>query len=92
MQGGKEFHSQPFAVKNMRKFHNSIKYTVYHCSICQEAWPLKAKPKNYPNYTCSCWTRDKSTPKKFSTENSMIPLPVPKELQGLTQFEEMLIA
>ena len=91
-QGGKEFHSQPFAIKNMRKFHNSIKYTVYHCSICQEAWPLKAKPKNYPNYTCSRCKRDKSTPKKFSTENSMIPSPVPKELQGLTQFEEMLIA
>lgn len=92
MQGGKEFHSQPFAVKNMRKFHNSIKYTVYHCSICQEAWPLRAKPKSYPNYTCSRCKRDKSTPKKFSTENSMIPSPVPKELQGLTQFEEMLIA
>ena len=76
----------------MRKFHNSIKYTVYHCSICQEAWPLKAKPKSYPNYTCSRCTRDKSAPKKFSTENSMIPSPVPKELQGLTQFEEMLIA
>ena len=76
----------------MRKFHNSIKYIVYHCSICQEAWPLKAKPKNYPNYTCSRCTRDKSTPKKFSTENSMIPSLVPKELQGLTQFEEMLIA
>ena len=76
----------------MRKFHNSIKYIVYHCSICQETWPLKAKPKNYPNYTCSRCTRDKSTPKKFSTENSMIPSLVPKELQGLTQFEEMLIA
>jgi hypothetical protein len=29
---------------------------------------------------------------KFSIENSMIPSPVPKQLQGLTQFEEMLIA
>ena len=31
-------------------------------------------------------------PKKFSKENDMIPCAVPKELQGLTQVEEMLIA
>ena len=36
--------------------------------------------------------RDKGIPKKFSFKNSMIPSPVPKELQGLTQFEKMLIA
>jgi len=84
-------HSQPFAKQNMTKFHNSIKYTIYHCNICQEAWPLKTKPKNYPNYICSRCSRDKSVPKLFSNENFMIPSPVPKELQGLTQFEEMLI-
>ena len=55
--------------------------------------PCLAKPKNYPDYTCSRCSRDKkSVPKKFSSANSMIPSPVPKELQGLTQFEEMLIA
>jgi len=53
-------HSQPFAKQNMTKFHNSIKYTIYHCDICQEAWPLKTKPKNYPNYICSRISRDKS--------------------------------
>ena len=30
--------------------------------------------------------------KKFSADNNMIPSQVPKELQGLTQLEEMLIA
>lgn len=60
--------------------------------MCHEAWPLKTKPKNTVSYTCSRCLRDKNIPKKFSTENSMIPSPVPKELQGLTQFEEMLIA
>lgn len=55
-------HSQPFAKQSMTKFHNSIKYTIYHSNIpvCQEAWPLKTKPKNYPNYICSRCLRDKS--------------------------------
>ena len=34
----------------------------------------------------------KKNRKKFSIENSMIPPPIPPELQGLTQIEEMLIA
>ena len=85
-------HSQRIALQNLTKFHNSLKYTIYHCKICQEAWPLKSKPKNYPNYICSRCSRDKCVPKKFSNENFMIPSPVPKELQNLTQFEEMLIA
>ncbi|CAG8739329.1 20867_t:CDS:2, partial [Gigaspora margarita] len=34
---------------------------------------------------------DKTTPKKFSFENNMDPGDVPKELQGLTEIEEMLI-
>ena len=53
---------------------------------------MKTKPKNYPNYICSRCSRDKCVPKKFSNENLTIPSPVPKELQDLTQFEEMLIA
>ena len=85
-------HSQGIALQNLTKFHNSLKCTIYQCKICQEAWPLKTKPKNYPNYICSRCSRDKCVPKKFSNENLMIPSPVPKELQDLTQFEEMLIA
>lgn len=69
-----------------------MQLTINQCNVCSEAWPLKAKPKNYPDYTCSRCSRDKCVPKKFSSANSMIPSPVPKELQGLTQFEEMLIA
>ena len=41
---------------------------------------------------CSRCSRDKKSPKKFSSENSMIPSPVPNELKDLTQVEEMLIA
>ena len=76
----------------MKKFHKSLKFQSYQCGVCHEAWPLKTKPKNTVIYTCSRCLRVKNIPKKISTENSMIPSPIPKELQGLTQFEEMLIA
>lgn len=76
----------------MKKFHKSLKFQIYHCCVCHEAWPLNTKPKNTVGYTCSCFLRDKNVPKKFSIANSAIPSPVPRELKGLTQFEEMLIA
>lgn len=69
-----------------------MKFCIYQCTVCHEAWPLKSKPKQIDKYVCSRCSRDKTIPKKFSVQNSMIPSPVPKELQGLTQFEEMLIA
>ncbi|KAK2553457.1 hypothetical protein P5673_025216 [Acropora cervicornis] len=46
----------------------SKKYTVYH-----EAWPLRIHPKQPQEYVCSRCSRNKSIPKKFSEENSMIP-------------------
>ena len=87
-----ELHQHKSSQENMKKFHKSIKFQIYHCCVCHEAWPLKPRPKNTVSYTCSRCLRDKNVPKKFSIENSMIPSPVPKELQDLTQFEEMLIA
>ena len=44
------------------------------------------------NYQCMGCSREKDTVKKFSTENLMVTSAVPKELSGLTQVEEMLIA
>ena len=35
---------------NINHFHKSINFLVYQCSICQEAWPLKAKPKSPSSY------------------------------------------
>ena len=61
-------------------------------NICREAWPLKSKPMSPDCYICSRCSRDTKSPEKFSLENSMIPSPVPHELQNLTQVEEMLIA
>ncbi len=81
---------QCWANANINKFNKSVQYIVCQCTVCQEAWPLKSKPRS--PYVCSRCSRDKKSPKKFSCENSMIPSPVPHELQHLTQIEEMLIA
>ena len=80
---------QCLAKTNINKFHKSVKYIVSQCTVCQEAWPLKSKPRT--PYMCSRCCRDKKSPKKFSSENSILSK-VPHELQNLTQTEEMLIA
>ena len=87
-----ELHEQKWARSNISKFHNAIHFSLFQCIICQEAWPLKSKPRSPDSYVCSRCSRDKKSPNKFSKENSMIPCPVPPQLQGLTQTEEMLIA
>ena len=83
---------QCWAKANINKFHKSIEFSISQCKICQEAWPLKSKPRSPSDYVCSRCSRDKKSPKKFSLENSMIPSYVPHELQNMTQIEEMLIA
>lgn len=40
-----EFHDQEWARLNMSKFHHSIVYIISQCTVCQETWPLKSKPK-----------------------------------------------
>ena len=81
---------QCWAKANINKFDKSVRYIVSQCTVCQEAWPLKSKPRT--PYMCSRCFRDKISPKKFSCKNSMIPSSVPNELQNLTQIEEMLPA
>ena len=81
---------QFWANANMNRFHKSVQYIVSQCTVCKEAWPLKSKPRS--PYVCSRCSRDKKIPKKFSSQNFMIPSCVPTELQNLTQIEEMLIA
>ena len=87
-----ELHLQQWAKVNMSKFHKSLKYTTLQCTVCKEAWPLKATKRSRTNYVCMRCTRDKKCPKAFSSENSLTPSKVPPQLQGLTQTEEMLIA
>ena len=76
----------------MKQFHKSMQFEVFQCTVCKEALPINTKPRSPATYICLRCSRDKNTPKKFSDANSMIPRPVPFELQGLTQTEEMLIA
>lgn len=85
-------HNQPLPNEMMKKFHRSMKMCIYQCTVCHEAWPRQTRPSSIDKYVCSRCVRDKSIPRKFSSENLMIPSTVPKELQELTQFEEMLIA
>ena len=80
-------------------FHNSMKMTIEQCVVCCEAWPIKLNSQSKrrsddksSGYQCTRCLRDKIFPKIFSRENRMMPSPVPQELQGLTQCEEMLIA
>ena len=86
-------HEQEFALKNMQKFHKSMNMKILQCSICCEAWPVKASVKNSSkDHTCKRCKVDKKEPKKFSKENCMIPSPVPDELKNLTECEQMLIS
>ena len=85
-------HEQTQAKSNIDMFHKSNIYKVYQCSVCQEAWPVKYRPRIANQYQCSRCTNDKQQPKKFSKENDMIPSLVPSQFAGLTQVEEMLIA
>ena len=85
-------HEQSWAKNNINKFSKSIQFFISQCTICQEAWPLNSKPRSPDCYICPRCARDTKSPRKFSLENSMIPSPVPTELQNLTQVEEMLIA
>ena len=79
--------------ENIRKFHQSMEMKIFQCNVCKEAWPLnKYSHEGTTDYVCCRCKRDRGIPKKFSFANSMIPSPVPQELQNLTQFEEILIA
>ena len=49
-----------------------------------EAWPLSIKKKEV-DYVSSGSVRNKNNIKRVSTQNSMIPAQVPRELQDVTQ-------
>ena len=56
---------------------------IFQCAICKEAWPSKVSYE-----ICSRCKRNKKCPKKFSSENNMIPSVIPAELSNLSQAEE----
>ena len=81
-----EIHMQEWAKVNISKFHKSIKYITLQCTICKEAWPVKATKRSSNKYVCLRCSRDKKSPPplKFSTENAMTPSQVPSQLRCLT--------
>lgn len=69
------------------KFHKKMNnLQLNQCKICYEVWC------GITGNICGRCKRDKIEPRKFSSENNMVPSCVPQELYGLTQIEEMLIA
>lgn len=56
-------HDQKWVIKNMQDFHNSMKFKIYRCEICIEAWPLSTKSKKKVPYICSRCVCDKNTVK-----------------------------
>ena len=77
---------------HMKAFHNSMQPKMYHCTIYKEIWPLREKKRNLAFFICRRCKLDKKEPKKFSSENNMIPSPVPDALLDLSQCEEILIS
>ena len=63
-----ELHKQEWAIYNMQKFHQSMKFKISLCHYCQEAWPLHIKSKKEKEpYICTRCLRDKNDTKKFSS-------------------------
>ena len=64
----------------MLKFHSELAtLEVLSCTTCLESFPgLKLKSQSTECVRCS---RDKHTPKLYSSANNMDPGPVPSELQ-----------
>ena len=87
-------HSTSEVVNNcMNKFQKQIdKWNHKQCIFCLERWPVRMQHDSGCNYTCLRCKRDKHVPKLFSAQNNKDPGPVPPELEGMTQVEEMLIA
>ncbi len=79
---------QQSAQKKMSSFHSKIAECHFNsCDACGESFPsLNVSSTSGQCTRCSC---DKRQPKLYSCKNAG---PVPVELQGLTQVEEMLIS
>ena len=83
------------AQAKMATFHSKLASLEFSkCTVCLERYHVKKTPPVSLNTdkVCTQCKRDKHTPKIYSSENSMDPGPVPPELSGLTQVEEMLIS
>ena len=63
-------------------------YRFSYCDVCKER---RLEGKGTGNMCTRC-RRDKKVPRVWSGENNMDPLPLPVELSGMSDAEQMLIA
>ena len=47
-----QLHDQKWAAVNMKKFHESMIFKIWHCQVCHEARPLSVKNKKVAQYIC----------------------------------------
>ena len=72
------------------EFHRAMEARNFHvCLTCSEINFTVASNDDDSQYVCRRCNKD---PVTFSAENNMDPGPVPEELAGLTQVEQLLIA
>lgn len=76
-----KINEQNWAQSNIAKFHKSVKYSTYQCTICKEAWPLKSKPRSPDSYVCLRCNRDKQSALTSQTKYSILVYPCFLDLQ-----------
>jgi hypothetical protein len=85
-----ELRDYDVAVQHMNAFENEMSdFIMQSCVVCCER---RIVTSEYVNGECVRCASAKTSVKKFSKENNMIPSPVPPQLVGLTPLEEMMIA
>ena len=67
---------------------DQMTYRFSYCDVCKER---HLEGKGTGNMCTRC-RRDKKVPRVWSDENNMDPLPLPVELSGMSDAEQMLIA
>jgi len=74
----------------LRKFRDKVDKLQHSlCLVCNKSFPSITLIKGE---CCHHYYNEKNFIKKFSSSNDMNPGEMPKELQGLIELEEMLIA
>ena len=58
-------HKKSWAQSFISKFYVSINFSVFQCTVCYEAWPLKSNTKSPDTYICSQCSMDKKFKKSF---------------------------
>ena len=73
---------QPAVPSKMSKFHSALAaLEVSACVTCMERFPGMTVRVTSAGTECVRCTRDKHSPKAYSSDNNIHPGPVPKELR-----------